>query len=267
VIDPEEKADEEDWANARLLAGSWELLAKLKSLIADIEAMRLPLQIDEFAGAEFDPFSFFGSFTNYYDDRKNTMVDSDVGVRVYWPNLAILLDEATELVRKLEGRLPMDERSAKPDPDFSEPGPIMKKGDVINEGPLAGFEVIDTYTRAEAIADGLLVDVSDTAREAGILFPVAVTRPVWEEYIEPSSHDREKWGQDLKGRLWDTVWMLRLAIRRMKQSEDCKMDPGRLIFEVFYRLHGHVRRIPLKALCGPGDDGSPVVTVMLPDED
>lgn len=104
VIDPEEKADEEDWANARLLAGSWELLVKLKSLIADIDAMRLPLKIDEFAGAEFDPFSFFGSFTNYYDDRKNTMIDTDVGVRVYWPNLAILLDEAMELVGKLEGK-------------------------------------------------------------------------------------------------------------------------------------------------------------------
>jgi hypothetical protein len=106
VIDPEEKADEEDWANARLLAGSWDLLARLKSLIADIDAMRLPLQIDELAGAEYDPFAFFGSFTDYYDDRKNTMIDSDVGVRVYWPNLAILLDEATELVRKLEGEAP-----------------------------------------------------------------------------------------------------------------------------------------------------------------
>ncbi|MEW6586644.1 MAG: DUF6573 family protein, partial [Nitrospirota bacterium] len=65
----------------------------------------------------------------------------------------------------------------------------MKTGDIINEGHFAGFEVIDTYSRAEAIADGVLVDVTDTAREAGILFPVAVTRSVLEEYIEPSSHD------------------------------------------------------------------------------
>jgi hypothetical protein len=103
VIDPEDKADGEDWANARLLAASWDLRAKLKSFIADIDAMRLPLQIDEFAGAEFDLFAFFGSFTEYYDDSKNTMVESDAGVRVYWPNLAILLDEARELVWKLEG--------------------------------------------------------------------------------------------------------------------------------------------------------------------
>lgn len=143
----------------------------------------------------------------------------------------------------------------------------MKIGDIITEGPFAGFEVIDTYSRAEAIADGILVDVTDTAREAGILFPVAVTRSVWEEYIKSSSHDSEKWGQDLMGRLWDTVWMLRVAIRGKKQSEDRQADPGKLNFEVYYRLQGHLRRIPLKALCGPGDDGSPVITVMLPEED
>ncbi|MDA8239248.1 MAG: hypothetical protein M0Z67_02630 [Nitrospiraceae bacterium] len=102
----------------------------------------------------------------------------------------------------------------------------MKTGDIINEGPFAGFEVIDTYSRAEAIADGVLVDVTDTAREAGILFPVAVTRSVLEEYIEPSSHDSEKWGQDLMGRLWDTVWMLRIAIRGRKQSEDRRRTPA-----------------------------------------
>ena len=143
----------------------------------------------------------------------------------------------------------------------------MKTGEIITEGPFAGFEVIDTYSRAEAIADGVLVDATDKAREAGILFPVAITRSVWEEYIEPSSHDKEKWGQDLMGRLWDTIWMLRVAIRYRKQSEDCQADAGKLYFAVYYRLKGHLRRITLKALCGPGDDGSPVITIMLPDED
>ena len=35
--------------------------------------------------------------------------------------------------------------------------------------------VISSYTRAEAIEDGVLVDVSKVAREAGIKYPVAVT--------------------------------------------------------------------------------------------
>ena len=39
--------------------------------------------------------------------------------------------------------------------------------------------ILSAYTRAQAIEDGFLVDVSDTAREAGFGIPVAVTRSVW----------------------------------------------------------------------------------------
>jgi len=45
-------------------------------------------------------------------------------------------------------------------------------------------EIIYAYTRAQAIEDGELVDLSETAREAGIKFPVAVTRAVWAKYVE-----------------------------------------------------------------------------------
>ena len=41
------------------------------------------------------------------------------------------------------------------------------------------FDLIHSYTRAQAIADGVLVDVSATAREAGIRFPVALTCAVY----------------------------------------------------------------------------------------
>ena len=39
--------------------------------------------------------------------------------------------------------------------------------------------IFSTYSRAQAIEDGILVDVSDTAREAGFTIPVALTRTVW----------------------------------------------------------------------------------------
>ena len=42
------------------------------------------------------------------------------------------------------------------------------------------WEVIDAYSRAQALEEGVLVDVSVLAREAGIKFPVAVTRAVWQ---------------------------------------------------------------------------------------
>jgi hypothetical protein len=37
------------------------------------------------------------------------------------------------------------------------------------------FELIHRYSRADAIRDGVLIDVSETARAAGIRYPVALT--------------------------------------------------------------------------------------------
>ena len=47
--------------------------------------------------------------------------------------------------------------------------------------PFDGAPVVHRYTRAQAIADGSLVDVSDTAREAGLRLPTALTRAVWND--------------------------------------------------------------------------------------
>jgi hypothetical protein len=105
----------------------------------------------------------------------------------------------------------------------------------------------------------VLVDVTETAREAGIRFPVALTAAVWAECVAvPEGVD----GQDEAGRLWDVVWMTRCAIAMAPAGADT----------VPVRLHvrnDNVRPPPvtLKAVCGPGDDGEPVITVMRPDED
>src|SRR4051794_20666265 len=72
-------------------------------------------------------------------------------------------------------------------------------------------EIISRYTRADALRDGVLVDVSSTAREAGFKYPVALTRVVWERCVTVPS------GvvcQDEVGRLWDVLWLLRCAIAR-----------------------------------------------------
>ena len=44
-------------------------------------------------------------------------------------------------------------------------------------------KLISSYTRAEALADGVLVDVSETAREAGFVLPVALTRAAWDACV------------------------------------------------------------------------------------
>src|SRR5512135_2827579 len=69
--------------------------------------------------------------------------------------------------------------------------------------------LIFSYTRAQAIADGVLKDVSELAKEAGFRFPVAVSAGVWAECVAvPDGVD----GQDETGRLWDVLNMLRFAI-------------------------------------------------------
>ena len=138
---------------------------------------------------------------------------------------------------------------------------MLKTGNIIQSGPYAGFEVIDVYSRADAIEDGLLIDVSETAKEAGIVFPVAVTNTVWETYIVPDERSR-KWGQSESGRLWDTVWMLRCAIKRYPSGTDT------IHYSLYYIMKEKQRRlVRLKAICGPGDNGEPVITIMLPEED
>jgi hypothetical protein len=124
------------------------------------------------------------------------------------------------------------------------------------------FEITDlihSYSRAQAIADGVLIDVSQTAKEAGIRYPVALTAAVWDRCVTVPPG---VCCQDETGRLWDVLWMLRLAIGRSDGQE--------VRFGVHVRNDNRDRTPPLvrlKALCGPNDDGSPCITVLLPNED
>jgi hypothetical protein len=121
-------------------------------------------------------------------------------------------------------------------------------------------DIIYAYTRAQAIDDGVLVDVTDAAREAGFRYPVALTRSVWDAYVSvPEGVE----GQDERGRLWDVLVMLRFAVATAPDAS-----------QVRYRLHvrndnreGEPPLVELKAMCGPDDDAKPCITVMLPSED
>jgi hypothetical protein len=78
-------------------------------------------------------------------------------------------------------------------------------------------EVIYAYTRSQAVADGEQVEVSKLATEAGIRFPVFLTRGVYDQFVTvPAGVE----GQDETGRLWDILTMLRFAIRRSRAGVD-----------------------------------------------
>ena len=128
-----------------------------------------------------------------------------------------------------------------------------------NESPFG--EVIYAYTRKQAIADGVQIDVTKTAQEAGIRFPVFLTRGVYDAYVAVPEGVT---GQDEAGRLWDVVWMLRFGIIRAR--------PGvqRIPVAFYVRNDNRTPRlVKLIATCGPLDidDPQPAITITMQDED
>lgn len=127
------------------------------------------------------------------------------------------------------------------------------------------WDVIHTYTRKQAIEDGVLVDVSELGYQAGFRWPVAMTSASYEDCVAWSEEDNERKGthQDVKGRLWDVLWMAYNAAKRSTGSE--------LFFEVArVPREGktrQARKVRLRAVAGPGDNIEPVVTIMHPHED
>jgi hypothetical protein len=124
-------------------------------------------------------------------------------------------------------------------------------------------EPIHTYSRRQAIDDGVLIDVSEMAREAGFRFSVVMTAAAWADCVEWTAEDsKRQTHQDEGGRLWDVLWMASLAARR---------DGQEIRFQLYRVPRGgrgvKPRLQTLKAHCGSGDEGEPVVTIMLPGED
>jgi hypothetical protein len=62
--------------------------------------------------------------------------------------------------------------------------------------------VLYSYSRSQALADGLQVEVSKVAKEAGIRFPVFLTRAVYDNFVSVPTGVT---GQDEAGRLWDVI--------------------------------------------------------------
>jgi hypothetical protein len=123
------------------------------------------------------------------------------------------------------------------------------------------------YTRAQAIEDGVLIDVSATAREAGIKFPVAMTAEVWSENVAWTDEDSKRKGglpQDEAGRLWDVIWMLKVAIRVQARRHNGANEELKYQFYCVPRdgKGRKARLVTVKAVCGPNDDASPCITIM-----
>ena len=114
-------------------------------------------------------------------------------------------------------------------------------------------DLIYSYTRAEALADGVLIDVTERARRAGIKYPTACTAGVWALIDCVPGNDADTLaGVVADVRLAEVLRAMLAAIRQARGTD-------RVTFEALGAA--------LWAHCGPGDTDAPVITVMLEGED
>jgi len=106
-------------------------------------------------------------------------------------------------------------------------------------------DLIHKYTRAQAIQDGELINVTDAAKLCGFAFPVAVTRALWNGSIDvpgnPVATDERLIG-------------LLLFLHRTIAVSEGETD----------RIHFESHGAKVVAVCGPGDQGEAVMTIGLP---
>lgn len=120
-------------------------------------------------------------------------------------------------------------------------------------------EPIYSYTRFQALQDGVLVDLNQyiAVKDSGYRYPVACTAAVFE--IIDRAVKNKKFHNDYSGVVWDILWMSRIApLKKWKTGQ---------LFQVIINGAGKRTIYNFKIEVSGGDDGEPVLTIMLPGED
>ena len=137
--------------------------------------------------------------------------------------------------------------------------------------------MIFSYTRKQAIEDGVLVDLTADGetkllcQEAGFKLPIAMTATAFHDTVLAGTTENADGefifpaGQSTKGRLWDVLMVLHYSIRAANR----RGDTDRVHFKVSVDEHGDGKHKTVCLWCqiGPGDSGEPVLTLMLEGED
>lgn len=130
----------------------------------------------------------------------------------------------------------------------------------MQEGLFTDADVISVYTRAQAIEDGVLADLSALAPDVcrqHYKYNVACTATVWA--IIERAIENPRWCNDINGVVHDILGMSRCHAR--------VLDESTRLFQVIIKGVGKKSLFTFKIVCGPGDDAEPVLTIMLPEED
>ncbi|MDD3858255.1 MAG: helix-turn-helix domain-containing protein [Methanoculleus sp.] len=108
--------------------------------------------------------------------------------------------------------------------------------------------------RQDAIDDGDLVEITRMGRDIGIMIPLAVSARAAQSMVPFPNIPQETVTENL----WDTLHAFRAKARTTTEEE--------FEFQVSLYQNGIVPTLTFKAAVSPGDDGEPVITIMLPDE-
>lgn len=120
---------------------------------------------------------------------------------------------------------------------------------------------VSVYTRAQATEGGVLVDLMQNELEEvccqHFKYPIVCTIAVFE--LMRKAVENPRYCNDYASVLHDMLWMSR-AVGRW-------VDEQTRIFRVIIQGAWRQRYYDFKIVCHPGDQGEPVLTIMLPDED
>lgn len=125
------------------------------------------------------------------------------------------------------------------------------------------FEIIDQYTRQQAIEDEVLIDLTQDYGELcreHYKIPVACTAAVWG--IIDKAVKNEKYANDYNGVLHDILWMSQQGKVRERKTAIEHI----IWFNCIITGAGRKKYWTFKVVCHPGDNFEPVITIMLPDE-
>ncbi len=110
-------------------------------------------------------------------------------------------------------------------------------------------------SRQDAIDDGDLIEITRMGRDIGIIYPLAVSAQAAQSMVPFPNIPQETVTENL----WDTLHAFRDKALTTTAEE--------FEFQASIYLNGLVPTLTFKAAVSPGDDGEPVITIMLPDED
>lgn len=129
----------------------------------------------------------------------------------------------------------------------------------VAENPVASADIAVIRDRQEAIQSGILIDVTPTAQQLGLTFPVTITKPLWDIGIVTNQSLSQ---EEQSARLRDVLMAFRLRLASLATISPLIDFPALLTMPPATVP----QPVPLFALIQPDGNNQANVTLLLPNE-